>query len=188
MFGLGLIKGLLVTLKHFISAFLKGYKHSLFQRYYTDGFMPRLEPDRVGLFTLQYPEEKYQMFPRFRGALMHLRDPETGKPRCIACGACALACPHGVIEVVAEGKGKERKLVDYKYNLGRCIFCRLCVESCRFNAIEMSHEYELSVYDKDLVLHLEDLLRIGDKSGVKESGWAWKKPAPPKTESQPEGA
>ncbi len=174
MFGLGLLKGLYTTVKHGVMTYFKGYKHPFPKRYFTEGPVPRLEPEGVGLFTLQYPEEKYAMFPRFRGALMHLRDPETGQPRCTACGACALACPHGVIEVIAEGKGKERKLVDYRYNLGRCVFCRLCVEACPYGAIEMSHEYELATYENKLVLSLEDLLRIGDRSGVTEHGWAWK--------------
>ncbi len=174
MFGLGLLKGLYTTIKHGIMTYFKGYKHPFPKRYFTGRPAPRLEPEGVGLFTLQYPEEKYSMFPRFRGALMHLRDPQTGQPKCVACGACALACPHGVIEVVAEGKGKERKLVDYLYNLGRCVFCRLCVEACPYGAIEMSHEYELATYENKMVLHLEDLLKIGDRSNVTESGWAWK--------------
>ena len=114
------------------------------------------------------------MFPRFRGALMHLRNAETGELNCTGCGLCERACPHGVISgIESEGKGKEKRATAYHYDLGRCIFCRLCVESCNFNAIEMSHEYELSRYTKDFVLGLDDLLKIGDRYGVHKTGEAW---------------
>jgi NADH-quinone oxidoreductase subunit I len=113
------------------------------------------------------------MFPRFRGALMHLRDAETGEPKCTACGLCVRACPNNVIEVEGEGKGRDRKVTAYHYNLARCLFCRLCVEACTFSAIEMSHEYELSSYSPDLVWDLQKLLAIGDKYGVHEAGKDW---------------
>jgi formate hydrogenlyase subunit 6/NADH:ubiquinone oxidoreductase subunit I len=57
--------------------------------------------------------------------------------------------------------------------LARCIFCRLCVESCNFNAIELSHEYELATYSRDMVWDLEKLLALGDQYGVHETGKAW---------------
>lgn len=172
MYGKGIAKGLWVTLKHIWGTYAKDIK-KFPRRYAPGGIAKRTEYDLYGLFTLQYPEERYEMFPRFRGALMHLRNPETGEPNCTACGACERACPHGVITVEGEGKGKDRKVTAYRYDLGRCIFCRLCVESCNFNAIEMSREYELSRYKKDFILELDDLLKIGDKYGVHKTGEAW---------------
>jgi NADH-quinone oxidoreductase subunit I len=83
------------------------------------------------------------------------------------------ACPNDVIEVEGEGKGKDRKVSAYHYNLARCLFCRLCVEACTFSAIEMSHEYELASCSPDLVWDLQKLLAIGDKHGVHESGKDW---------------
>ena len=180
MYGLGLLKGLWVTIKHYwgtylwdISAYLKRVK--AFPRGIAPGGKAeRLEPRLTGLFTLQYPEEKYEMFKRFRGPLVQLRDPETQDVRCTACGLCVRACPHGVIfEVEGEGKGKEKRVTTYSYDLGRCIFCRLCVESCRFDAIELSRDYELASYGRDLVWDLEKLLEMGDKSGIQHTGEYW---------------
>ena len=114
------------------------------------------------------------MFPRFRGPLMHLRDPETGQLRCTACGMCVRACPHGCITVEGEGKGKDRRATVYTYDVGRCIFCRQCVEACPFNAIELSREYELACYNKDTIWDLPRLLALGDRSGVTETGQYWK--------------
>jgi NADH-quinone oxidoreductase subunit I len=164
MFGLGIVKGLWTTGKHFVQSYLG---HTGFQ----EGTRP--DPTLEGLFTVQYPEERLPMFPRFRGALMHLRDAETGEPKCTACGLCVRACPNNVIEVEGEGKGRDRKVTAYHYNLARCLFCRLCVEACTFSAIEMSHEYELASYSPDLVWDLEKLLAIGDKYGVHEAGKDW---------------
>lgn len=180
MYGLGLLKGLWVTIKHYwgtylwdISAYLK--REKAFPRGIAPGGKAkRLDPHLTGLFTLQYPEEKYEMFKRFRGPLVQLRDPETQDVRCTACGLCVRACPHGVIfEVEGEGKGKEKRVTTYSYDLGRCIFCRLCVESCRFDAIELSRDYELASYGRDLVWDLEKLLEMGDKSGIQHTGEYW---------------
>jgi formate hydrogenlyase subunit 6/NADH:ubiquinone oxidoreductase subunit I len=172
MYGVGILKGLWVTLKHIAGTYVKDVK-KFPRRYAPGGVLERTEYDLYGIFTCQYPEERYEMFPRFRGALMQLRDAETGEPNCTACSLCERACPHGVISMEVEGKGKERVLKSYTYDVGRCVFCRLCVESCRFDAIEMSHEYELSRYSNEFVLDMDDLLALGDKYGVHKTGEAW---------------
>ena len=125
------------------------------------------------MLTLQYPFERYEMYPRFRGALVHLKDKETGQYRCTACLACQRACPHGVISIETEGKGKERRLVSYTWDMGRCIFCRLCVEACPFDAIEMSQMYEFTSTTRDEILDLDDLLELGEKSGIEHKDEAW---------------
>jgi NADH-quinone oxidoreductase subunit I len=43
-------------------------------------------------FTLQYPEEKTPLSPRFRG-LHALRRYPNGEERCIACKLCEAVCP-----------------------------------------------------------------------------------------------
>jgi len=171
MLGRGMLKGLWVTLQHTVSSYTKGPRR--FPKRYLESPVPRPDPDVQGMLTLQYPFEKFEMFPRFRGILVQLRDPETGRTRCTACTACVRACPHGVISVVGEGRGRERRAKAYTYELGRCIFCRLCVEACRFGAIEMSHVYEFTSTTQDETLSLEDLLALGDRSGIKHSGEAW---------------
>ena len=42
--------------------------------------------------TVQYPEEKPYMAPRYRGRIVLTRDPD-GEERCVACNLCAVACP-----------------------------------------------------------------------------------------------
>ncbi len=42
--------------------------------------------------TLNYPEEKFPMFPRFRGKQVLMRD-ENGLEKCVACGVCSVTSP-----------------------------------------------------------------------------------------------
>ena len=43
--------------------------------------------------TLNYPDQKVPMFPKWRGKQVLMRD-EAGLEKCVACGLCAVACPH----------------------------------------------------------------------------------------------
>jgi NADH-quinone oxidoreductase subunit I len=167
MFGVGLVKGLGVTITHFIATYVDDLRHWIrLQRYhYPDRIHRRPKPDQKGIFTIQYPEERMEMFPRFRGCLMQMRNPETGEPNCTACGVCVRACPHGSIKMVAS-KGPDRKLVleSFEVHLENCMVCGLCVEACRFDALGMSPEYENATYQsEDLVYDMDKLLSIGDK-------------------------
>lgn len=162
-YGYGIVKGLLVTIKHFVETYL--YDLGKFPRLHSssDGRYERQKATARGLFTVQYPEERLEMFPRFRGALMHLRNPETGEIRCTACEICVRACPHDCLALVGEGKGKERRAVAYTWNSGSCMFCGLCVEACPFDAIAMSPDYNLASFSRDLMEDLETLLTRGDR-------------------------
>ena len=142
----GILKGLSVTLRRGVRTF----------------FGERLLKG-PGMFTVQYPEERLELPPRFRGALMQLDDPETGEIRCTGCGLCVRACPVECLEVEVEGRGRERRLVGYRYNVGECMFCGLCVQSCNFQAIYMSPEFELGMYEKDMVWNLDKMLELGKK-------------------------
>lgn len=172
MLGLGMLKGLKVTLLHAIDTYLSGPRRFP-KRYLEQQPVSRQDPGTRGVLTLQYPFEKYEMYPRFRGALVHLKDAETGELRCTACGACERACPHGVISIEAEGKGKERRLVSYQWDMGRCIYCRLCVEACPFDAIELSRLFEFASTKREQVLGIEELVRLGEQSGIQHKDEAW---------------
>jgi NADH-quinone oxidoreductase subunit I len=99
--------------------------------------------------TQEYPAERPQLRPRFRG-VPRLRDhPDVEGPLCVGCNQCALACPDRCITVVAEtrpgGKGKQPRtfLIDYE----KCCVCGLCVDPCPtkpITAIYMSHDFELA--------------------------------------------
>lgn len=103
--------------------------------------------------TIEYPKEKPDLAPRFRGVPRLRRDPGTGEELCIGCLLCEQICPDDCISIVVDkrpsGKGKMAKsfIIDYE----RCCFCGLCVDPCPttpITAIYMSHDYELSDYSR----------------------------------------
>ena len=113
--------------------------------------------------TLQYPEKKMQMFPRFRG-LHELKRNETGQLICVACELCAAACPAGCIRIEpAESPAHRRFPRIYDIDLSRCIFCGFCVEACPYGAIVLREGYEMADYSRqDLILHRDQLMHTYD--------------------------
>ncbi len=100
-----------------------------------------VHPARI--ITQQYPEnrETLTMFPRFRGRLAMLTDPDDGTVLCTACGICEKACPNGSISVLSCRDGAGRKIIGrYIYRFQQCTLCGLCVESCPFGAIRMAQD------------------------------------------------
>ena len=122
--------------------------------------------DRKGLSTIttvNYPEEKFPMFPRYRGKQVLMRD-ENGLEKCVACGLCSAACPADAIYLeAAENDGTvqagPRYASVYQIHKTRCIFCGYCEEACPVGAIFMGKDYELAVYSKaDFVWDKTELL------------------------------
>ena len=106
------------------------------------------------------PEEDYQPGPGYRGMLGLIADPETGELNCTACGQCQKACPDNCIQVKGEGKGKERKAVEFVIDMSKCMYCGLCTEVCPFNAITMTPTYTCTVESVDeLIWDMERLLK-----------------------------
>src|SRR5215213_11578341 len=54
-----------------------------------------------GTVTIQYPEEKTPVYPRFRGRHKLHRFEDNGLEKCVGCSLCAAACPADCIRVVA---------------------------------------------------------------------------------------
>jgi len=116
--------------------------------------------------TVQYPEQKTPVYPRFRGRHKLHKFEDTGLEKCVGCSLCAAACPSDCIRVVAAENTPENRIsageryaAVYEINLSRCIFCGYCEVACPFDAITMGHEYELSDYDRtDLIFTKEMLL------------------------------
>ena len=103
--------------------------------------------------TVNYPEQKFPMFPKYRGKQVLMRD-ENGLEKCVACGLCSVACPADAIYLeAAENDGTvqagPRYASVYQIHKTRCIFCGYCEEACPVGAIFMGKDYELAVYSKD---------------------------------------
>ena len=118
-----------------------------------------------GPVTIQYPEEKTPVYPRFRGRHKLHRFEDTGLEKCVGCSLCAAACPADCIRVVAAENDPddrvsagERYAEIYEINLARCIFCGYCEVACPFDAITMGHEYELADYNREDLIFTKEML------------------------------
>jgi NADH-quinone oxidoreductase subunit I len=155
MYGLGIIKGLGVTLKHFIETYLEDIRW-LGKRYYTkEGLDRRMSPDTRGIFTIQYPEEKLPVPEEFRYVPFLLyEEKEDGEivERCTSCGICAKVCPPQCIWITRTTDPKTGRPIptpeEFYIDMDICMNCGFCSEYCPFDAIKMDHDYELSVYDR----------------------------------------
>lgn len=130
MYGLGLLKGLSVTIRY---AFKKP-------------------------FTVQYPETKLKTQPRYRGyEFVWYEDRCTG---CASCAKyCPLGIIKIVTKRAPEANiGGKYDLDIFDIDTGRCMFCALCVEACPYDALFMGVNYERSSYTRGgLVVHIDEL-------------------------------
>jgi len=114
--------------------------------------------------TVQYPEEKTPMSPRFRG-LHALRRYPNGEERCIACKLCEAVCPALAITIDSEQREDgTRRTTKYEIDLFKCIYCGFCEESCPVDSIVETREFEY-IFEKrgENIMTKEKLLAIGDK-------------------------
>jgi len=114
--------------------------------------------------TIQYPEEKTPMSPRFRG-LHALRRYENGEERCIACKLCEAVCPALAITIDSEQREDgTRRTTRYDIDLFKCIYCGFCEEACPVDSIVETHIFEYHFENRgDQIMTKEKLLEIGDK-------------------------
>lgn len=113
MFGQGLLKGLGITLRELF----------------------------IKKVTVQYPEQRCYIAPRFHGEFVF--DAE----KCINCGMCANACPNKVIQIDSEKADKKKIQTKFTMNIQYCLFCGLCVESCPKGALRFSDKFEMAKYN-----------------------------------------
>jgi NADH-quinone oxidoreductase subunit I len=94
--------------------------------------------------TLNYPEEKYEYSPRFKGNHV-LTVKKDGSLRCTACMLCATNCPADCIKIVAaehNDPSVEKFPISYEIDILRCVFCGFCEEACPVDAIRMGPEWQ----------------------------------------------
>ena len=115
-------------------------------------------------FTVQYPEERAPMSPRFRG-LHALRRYPNGEERCIACKLCEATCPALAITIEAEPREDgSRRTTRYDIDLFKCIYCGFCEESCPVDSIVETSVYEYHFEHRaESIMTKDKLLAIGDK-------------------------
>ncbi|MGC8837666.1 MAG: NADH-quinone oxidoreductase subunit NuoI [Anaerolineae bacterium] len=114
--------------------------------------------------TVQFPEEKVKLYPRFRGRHELQRHPD-GLEKCVGCGLCAAACPTKCIYVEAAENTEENRRSPgeryarvYEINLLRCMFCGLCEEACPTGAIVLRRQFALADYSRDALIYTQDRL------------------------------
>jgi len=117
-----------------------------------------------GKFTVQYPEERAPISPRFRG-LHALRRYPNGEERCIACKLCEATCPALAITIEAEPREDgSRRTTRYDIDLFKCIYCGFCEESCPVDSIVETGVYEYHFENRgENIMTKEMLLAIGDE-------------------------
>jgi NADH-quinone oxidoreductase subunit I len=114
--------------------------------------------------TVQYPDEKTPLSPRFRG-LHALRRYPNGEERCIACKLCEAVCPAACITIESEERADgTRRTTRYDIDLFKCVYCGFCEEACPVDAIVLTRLFEFH-YEKrgDEVITKEQLLALGDR-------------------------
>ena len=132
--GMGLIKGLAVTLKH------------------------ALRPS----ITQQYPEEKPDLPPRTRGVIALKEANCTVCYKCSReCPDwCIYIDAHKEThEPASGGKGRSMKVLDrFAIDYALCMYCGICVEVCPFDALFWSPEFEYAEYDIVELTHEKEKL------------------------------
>ncbi|MBX3081839.1 MAG: 4Fe-4S binding protein [Anaerolineae bacterium] len=156
MYGLGILKGLGVTLKHFVATFVEDIQY-LGRKNNLDVFQQKQSLANTGLVTVEYPDEKLAVPERFRFVPFlvtynHDDADYPGKDWCTSCGICAKVCPPQCIWIVRGTNpetGRPKPEPEQFYiDIDICMNCGYCAEYCPFDAIKMDHDYELASYDR----------------------------------------
>ena len=115
--------------------------------------------------TINYPNEKGPLSPRFRGEHALRRDPN-GEERCIACKLCEAICPAQAITIEAGPRRNDgtRRTTRYDIDMVKCIYCGFCQEACPVDAIVEGPNFEFATETREeLLFNKEKLLANGDR-------------------------
>jgi NADH-quinone oxidoreductase subunit I len=114
--------------------------------------------------TVQFPEERTPLSPRFRG-LHALRRYPNGEERCIACKLCEAVCPALAITIESEQRPDgTRRTTRYDIDLFKCIFCGFCEEACPVDSIVETRVFDYHFEKRgEQIMTKEKLLAHGDR-------------------------
>jgi NADH-quinone oxidoreductase subunit I len=150
MNGFGIIKGLLITLKHFFATYLGEFKQKQ-KNLPMDEKSGRI--DSTGLCTVQYPEEVLASPEEFRVIpflVYESSDDGERKYRCTSCGICSKVCPTQCIYITRKKDPETGKPIpspeEFYIDTDKCMNCGFCAEYCPFDAIKMNHDFEMASY------------------------------------------
>jgi formate hydrogenlyase subunit 6/NADH:ubiquinone oxidoreductase subunit I len=134
-FGLGLLKGMAVTLKHL-------FKHNT---------------------VIQYPDEKQDLSPRTRGVIALKEENCTVCMLCgRECPDwCIYIDSHKETLPPKREGGRQRKrnvLDRFAIDYALCMYCGICVEVCPYDALFWSREFEYAEYDIRELTHEKERL------------------------------
>jgi NADH-quinone oxidoreductase subunit I len=162
LLGTGILKGLGVTLKHFIQTYAEDFKYIGKKAGIEPRPLRRQNPRNHGMVTIEYPKERMVMPENFRYIPFLVKDSVTNEDKCTSCGICAKVCPPQCIWIVRTEDPVTKRPVpapkEFNIDTSVCMNCGFCAEFCPFDAIKMDHQYEISsmgnrqtelVFDKD---------------------------------------
>ena len=172
MYGLGIARGLGVTLKNLVLPGRMFTQHQYPDRKIGPIGLARRSGSNVFSFTLKHPgqaakalvglvsvRDRLPQHPRFRGEEFTFYE-----QRCTGCASCAKYCPLGIIRIVTEPsgtfmqEGEKYGIEVFDIDIGRCMFCGLCVEACPYDALHMGSGFEEGGYTRgELVIDVERL-------------------------------
>lgn len=186
MYGSGIVRGLGVTLRHFVNTYIEDIKWG-FRRHIPDEAFPlRQGLDARGIFTVEYPDEKLAVPERFRFIPFlvienHDNPDRPGADWCTSCGICAKVCPPQCIWIVRGTNPETGRPVpepeEFYIDIDICMNCGYCAEYCPFDAIKMDHDYQLASYDRTSA-------HIYNKQQLSKEFRYWREIAPTRAEEE----